>query len=181
MTCPHCGSTAVRPTGVCGVCGRSINGAQADATALHYPPAVDPFATEAPLIGPEPDPPAPTQPHPPRQAPTQPYPGPSSAPYPEQPHPEQPYPTQPYPGQPPYYGPNPYAAQPSAGQGFSITAFVLAAIAVFFVPIVFGLGAIVFAAAARRRNEQYGQLAMKLAVLGTALGLLFAYVAARVF
>jgi hypothetical protein len=175
MTCPHCGSTAIRPTGVCGVCGRSVNGAPPDPTAVHYPPAVDPFATEAPLIGPDPTA-APYAPEPHPQAPTQPYQGPSSAPYPGQPHP-----TQPYPGQPSYYGPNPYAAQPSAGQGYSITSFVLAAIAVFFVPLVFGVGAIVFAAVARRRNEQHGRLAMKLAVLGTALGLLFAYVAARVF
>jgi hypothetical protein len=248
MNCPHCGSTAVQPSGTCSSCGRSVN-ASSDPTALHYPPPVDPFATGAPLTGPDPlapyPPPAdqypspaqstsgqpfsgqPTPGHPTsgqpfsgqpfsgqpfsgQPAPGQPfsgqptsgqpnpplpYPGQQPPPYPGQPQPysgqpytgqQQPYPTQGYGGaqpnqgygapQPPYYGPNPYAqTQQSAGQGFSITAFVLAAIAVFFVPVVFGLGAIIFASVARRRGEQHAQLAMRLAVAGTLLGFFFGY------
>lgn len=252
MNCPHCGSTAVQPSGLCSACGRSVNSpaapasTQDDPTALHYPPAVDPFDTAAPLTGSDglapyappaepysdhpysdhpysarptsaqPSPggptssgPAPAPPYPGQQPPAQPYPGqptpsqpygsqplfgsqPSygSQPYPDQPqsqpgqsYPGQPYPPQgytgqqaPLPSQPPYYAANPYAPRQSAAQGFSITAFVLAAIAVFFIPIVFGLAAIVFAAAARRRGERYAQLAMRLAAAGLLLGIFFGYV-----
>ncbi|HEY0530613.1 MAG TPA: hypothetical protein VGD29_03340 [Actinoplanes sp.] len=226
MNCPHCGSTAVQPSGTCSSCGRSVS-APSDPTALHYPPPVDPFATSAPLTGTDPlapyappadpypapndpaandpapnhqapnhpaanhptsgqpgtqPPPGPPSPYGTQPTPTQPYPGQPTPtqPYPGQPYPGQPTPTQPYPGQPaqqypgqPYppqaYGQQPYPEQ-STAQGFSITAYVLAAIAVFFVPIVFGLAAIIFAAVARRRGERNAQLAMRLAVAGMLLG-----------
>ncbi len=125
---------------------------------------------------PYPGQPYPGQPYPGQPYPGQPYPG---QPYPGQSYPGQPYPGQPYPGQPapygmpgapPFYGPN---ASPAAGNGFSITSFVLAAIAVFIVPIVFGVGAIIFAGVARRRRERFAPLALKLAVIGTLVGFLF--------
>ena len=104
----------------------------------------------------------------------QPYPG---QPYPGQPYPGQPYPGQPIPGQPyglptppPFYGAN---ASPASSNGFSIAAFVLAAIAVFIVPIAFGVAAIIVASVARRRGERLAPTAVKLAVLGTLVGFLF--------
>lgn len=49
---------------------------------------------------------------------------------------------------------------------------MLAAVAVLFVPVVFGVAAIIFGSVARRRGERLGQLALKLAVIGTAVGVL---------
>jgi hypothetical protein len=191
MNCPHCGSPAVQPTGFCGGCGRSVNAPAGsarpadDPTALHYPPPVDPFAAEAPLTGPDPltpygSPAEPYTPPPePYSPPAEPYTPSSATPYSAAPPPygSQPYPPLAYPGQPPY----PYAAPQSSGQGFSITAFVFAAIAVFFVPIVFGLAAIAFAAVARRRGEQHAALAMKLAGAGMLLGIFFGYLVRAYF
>ena len=118
--------------------------------------------------------PYPGQPYPGQPSPGQPYPGQQAPgqPYPGQSYPGQPYPGQPYgmPAAPPFYGPEVSVA---AGNGFSITAFVLAAIAVFIVPIAFGVGAIIFASVARRRHERLAPLALKLAVAGTLIGFLF--------
>jgi hypothetical protein len=72
---------------------------------------------------------------------------------------------------PPYLAP--FAPPQSAGIGFSITSFVLAAIAVLVLPIVFGVAAIVFGAVARKRGERRGQLAFKLAVIATIVGTIF--------
>jgi hypothetical protein len=133
---------------------------------------------------PYPGQPYPGQPYPGQQYPGQQYPGQQtpgqpmagqqvpSQPYPGQQYPGQPMPGQPYgvPGAPPFY---PTGDRRVAGNGFSITAFVLAAIAIFIVPIAFGVGAIIFASVARRRREPYAPLALKLAVIGTLLGFLF--------
>jgi hypothetical protein len=78
------------------------------------------------------------------------------------------------PGQPmmpPHFAPFP-EARAATGVGFSVTAFVLAAVAVLILPIVFGVAAIIFGVIARKRGERLGALAMRLAIVGTALGAL---------
>jgi hypothetical protein len=148
-------------------------------SAYPTPSQPSPGSSSSPTSGqPQPGQPYPGQPYPGQPYPAQPYP---AQPYPAQPYPAQSHSGQPHPGQPYAQQPYPYAPQQSANQGFSITAYVLAAIAVFLVPIVFGLAAILFAAAARRRGERNAQLAMKLAVAGTLLGFFFNYVANQLF
>ena len=195
MNCPHCGAAAVQPAGYCGACGQAVTSPTAppaappapgapqaawspqpygapDPTAAPLSPPVDPYASAAPF------PPGTT----PAGPPAQPY-GPPPQPYGA---PTQPYgvPTQPYGygaapqyGAPPPYGaPYPYqqyVPPQSASIGFSVTAFVLAGIAVFFVPIVFGVAAIVFGSLARKRGERLGPLALKLAIIGTLVGFFF--------
>ena len=200
MTCMNCGSAAVRPDGWCGTCGRPATNPPSawpppETTAATPPgswpppslPAAGPaepqaqppaWATDATMAAPQA---WSAQPH--DSQPSQPYGTQPPHPYgtqpaqlygtqPAQPHgtqPAQPYGTQP----PPYLVGNqyPYApAEPATGNGFSIAAFVLAAIAVLFLPIVFGLLAVVFGAIAWRRGEPHGKLALILGVVGTVAG-----------
>ena len=198
MNCPNCGSTAVQPTGYCGACGQAATSPTAPPAppaapqaswppqpygdtpdpagaypAARLPPPVDPYAAADPLT-PGGIPPQPYgMPAQPYGTPTQPY-GTPTQPY-SGTVPSQPYgPPLPYgvaPGQPFY---NPYAAAPETTSiAFSVTAFVLAGIAVLFVPILFGIVAIVFGLLARRRGERLGQLALRLASIATLVGLLF--------
>lgn len=88
-----------------------------------------------------------------------------------------PPPVQPYPaaGQP--YGPGQYYGEPidpprSVGNALSIIAIALAAIAVFILPVAFGIAGIICAAIARKRGEGLGSLSLKLAITGTALGMI---------
>lgn len=53
---------------------------------------------------------------------------------------------------------------------FSILAMVFGAVAVLFVPIVFGIAAIVLAAVAISKKERLAKIAMIVAVLGTVAG-----------
>ena len=180
MTCMNCGSAAVRPDGWCGTCGRPATTSQSawpppETTAATPPGSWPP--PSAPVAGPA-WPPADPQAQPPAWAtdatmaapqawPAQPYGTQPAQPYGTQP--AQPYGTQP----PPYLVGNqyPYApAEPVRGNGFSIAAFVLAAIAVLFLPIVFGLLAVVLGAIALRRGEPHGRLALILGVAGTVAG-----------
>ena len=81
-------------------------------------------------------------------------------------------PAAPYGSPPPYLVGGQFPAAPAerVGSGFSIAAFVLAAIAVLVLPVVFGLLAIIFGAVAMRRGEPRGRLALILAVAGTVVG-----------
>ena len=52
----------------------------------------------------------------------------------------------------------------------TILAYVFSPIAVFFLPIVFGVLAIVFSAIATRRNEKTAKIALGVAIACTAVG-----------
>jgi hypothetical protein len=53
----------------------------------------------------------------------------------------------------------------------SIVAFVLAAISLLFIPILFGAGSIICAALAMRRGERLAKVALVLGIVGTVLGI----------
>ena len=53
---------------------------------------------------------------------------------------------------------------------FSILAIVFGAVAVLFLPIVFGIAAIVLAAVALSKNEPLAKIGMAVAVVGTIAG-----------
>jgi hypothetical protein len=61
----------------------------------------------------------------------------------------------------------------------AIVAFVLAAIAVFFFPIIFGPGAIILGVVATAMGDKaLGKWAIAAGVLGTVLGFVLGYIAA---
>ncbi|WP_221655242.1 hypothetical protein [Actinotalea ferrariae] len=88
------------------------------------------------------------------------------------------------PPQAPQYQPGPGAygqpyGQPQAPSGpptLSIIAFVLSAIAILFVPILFGGGAIACAAVAMRRNEKPAKIALIVAIACTVVGLVLGFI-----
>ena len=59
----------------------------------------------------------------------------------------------------------------SGSNVLSIVAFVLAAIAVFFIPIVFGGAAIIAAVIALVRKERLAKIALIVAIAATVLGM----------
>ncbi len=65
------------------------------------------------------------------------------------------------------------AASPRAGSTpvLPIVSFVLSAVAVFFLPIVFGIAAIVLAAIALSRRERLAKVALVVAILATVIGM----------
>lgn len=58
----------------------------------------------------------------------------------------------------------------SSSNLFSILAIVFGVVAVIFLPIVFGIGAIILAGVALSKNERLAKVAMIVAVVGTVLG-----------
>ena len=56
-----------------------------------------------------------------------------------------------------------------------IISFVLSAIALFFLPIVFGIAAIVLAAVALSRRERLAKVALVVAILATTIGMLLGF------
>jgi SNF family Na+-dependent transporter len=52
-----------------------------------------------------------------------------------------------------------------------IISFVLSAVALFFLPIVFGVAAIVLAAIALARKERLAKIALVVAILATVIGM----------
>lgn len=70
---------------------------------------------------------------------------------------------------------SPTSGAPTASQSqaniLSIVAFILAAVAVFFFPIFFGVGAIVAGAVALARKERLGKVALIVAIVATILGM----------
>ena len=90
------------------------------------------------------------------------------------------FPAVPYGTRPPPYvvgSSFPHAQAKPVGNGFSIAAFVLAAIAVLILPVVFGLLAITFGGVAQRRGEPRGRLALVLGIAGTVVGFAFGVIA----
>ena len=87
-----------------------------------------------------------------------------------------PPPVQPYPGQPMPYGPPPgYPYAPvlrKPSNRLSIIAFVLAGVALFILPVVFGVAGIAVGAAAKRRDERLGRAAMIVAIVATLLSMI---------
>ncbi|MCG7288187.1 hypothetical protein MHY85_19715 [Cellulomonas sp. ACRRI] len=70
-------------------------------------------------------------------------------------------------------GPAGYGAPAPAGTGtpvLSIITFVLSAIAILFLPIVFGLAGIVTGIVAVVRKERLGKIALIVAVVATVIG-----------
>ncbi|MET3962339.1 glycopeptide antibiotics resistance protein [Marmoricola sp. OAE513] len=67
-----------------------------------------------------------------------------------------------------------HGAPPSSGTRtsnlFSILAIVFGAVAVLFIPILFGIAAIVLAAIALNKGEPLAKIAMTVAVIGTIAG-----------
>jgi len=61
----------------------------------------------------------------------------------------------------------------------SIVSFVLSAIAVFFIPILFGGAAIVTAAVAMSKNERLGKVALVVAIVATIVGFVLGFMAAN--
>jgi hypothetical protein len=59
------------------------------------------------------------------------------------------------------------------GPAFTITACILAAIAILFVPIVFGGAGVLCAALGMRRKEKGAAVALIVAIVGTIVGLVF--------
>lgn len=108
---------------------------------------------------------------------------------PPQAPPAQPYGQQSYgqPPQAPQYDPNAYGqaapyGQPQYGQPaatgapvLSIVAFVLSAIALLFVPILFGGAAIVCAVFAGRRHEKPAKVALIVSIVCTVLGIVIGF------
>lgn len=77
--------------------------------------------------------------------------------------------TSPY-GQSPTAPGNPAATPAATTPVLSIITFVLSAVAVLFLPIVFGLAAIVTGIIAVVRKERLGKVALVVAVAATVLG-----------
>jgi uncharacterized membrane protein len=65
---------------------------------------------------------------------------------------------------------------PSKGNALSITAFVLAGVAVFLVPILFGPAAIACAIVGKVRKERLGIIALVVAIGCTLIGVLLGIV-----
>ncbi|ROR95963.1 hypothetical protein EDD28_0532 [Salana multivorans] len=71
------------------------------------------------------------------------------------------------------YAASPYAQGPQGVQPMTwrtVLGYVFGAIATLFVPIVFGVLAIVFASLAVKRNEKTSRIALGVAVAGTIIG-----------
>jgi hypothetical protein len=63
------------------------------------------------------------------------------------------------------------AARSTSSPVLSIISFVLSAVAIFIVPILFGGAAIVLAAVAMARKQRYGRVALAVAIAATILGI----------
>jgi hypothetical protein len=59
-----------------------------------------------------------------------------------------------------------------------IISFVLSAVALFFLPIVFGIAAIVLAAIALSRRERLAKVALAVAILATVIGMALGFLVA---
>jgi hypothetical protein len=70
--------------------------------------------------------------------------------------------------------PTPTSARTSST--LSIISFVLSAIAVFIVPIIFGLAAIICGGVAVARKERLGPVALGVSVVATILGFVLGYI-----
>lgn len=148
MACTRCGSALLGQSGQCAVCGQPV--AQAYAYAPQQVWAGQ--SADAPAYGPPPQvygPPAPAFAPPPAPA-WQPA-GVAQA-----------YMMVPQPG---------YGATVGSGRTLSIAAFVFAAVALAFIPILFGAIAAVLASMAKKRGERWAPVALKVAVASTAFGM----------
>lgn len=93
------------------------------------------------------------------------------------------------PGGTPYYpssGPPPswaplWAEPQSSGNGFSITAIVMGAIALLFVPPLFGVLGLIFGGVGLHRKEKLAPLGMIIASLGLVLGFVLGAIIVGVF
>jgi hypothetical protein len=78
----------------------------------------------------------------------------------------------------------PTAAAPEASRRASATpvlpiiSFVLSAVALFFLPIVFGIAAIVLAAISLSRRERLAKVALAVAILATVIGMALGFLLA---
>lgn len=72
---------------------------------------------------------------------------------------------------PQYMGPNdPHQPAQRDSNLFSMLAIVLGVIAVIFFPIVFGVGAIILGAIAKRKQERPANIGLVVAIVGTIAG-----------
>lgn len=75
------------------------------------------------------------------------------------------------PGQSPSVRTTPGTTPATSTPVLPIVSFVLSAVAVFFLPIVFGVAAIVLAAIALARHQRLAKVALVVAILATVIGM----------
>ncbi|SDS88659.1 hypothetical protein [Actinoplanes derwentensis] len=73
--------------------------------------------------------------------------------------------------------PQPGYAMPSSAKAFSIASFIFAAIALLFVPILFGVIAAVLASMAKKRGEKWATVALRVAVGAAGFGMVVGAIA----
>jgi hypothetical protein len=80
---------------------------------------------------------------------------------------------------PPSYPSGYNAPQQNTSNLFSILAIVFGIVAVLFLPIVFGLAAIVLGIIARSKGERLSTIGLVVAILGTLAGFVIGYLVYR--